>query len=55
MGSHILTKQIPETMGCGHHITLFLWFSDFTLGQCKFSLSPAWLLYGPSLKIGHSL
>ena len=32
-------KQIPETTGCEHHITLFLWFSNFTFGQCKASLS----------------
>lgn len=48
MGSHILAK-IPETKGCGHHITLFLWFSNFTLGQSKVGLSPAHLLCGLSL------
>ena len=39
-------KQIPETTGCEHHITLFLWFSNFTFGQCKASLSLAWPLCG---------
>lgn len=48
MGSHILAK-IPETKGCGHHITLFLWFSNFTLGQSKVGLSPARLLCDLSL------
>ena len=40
---------------CEHHITLFLWFSNFTFGQCKVSLSPAWPLSGLSLEMGHGL
>ena len=39
-------KQIPETTGYEHHITLFLWFSNFTFGQCKVKsltgLAPVW-------------
>lgn len=55
MGNHILAKQISETKHCGHHITLFLWFSNFTLGQGKLSLPPAWPLCDPSLKMGLQL
>ena len=33
--SHLEQKQIPETRGCEHHITLFLWFSNFILDNAK--------------------
>ena len=49
MSRHILTNQTPETKGYGYHISLFLWFSNLTLGQCKFSYLPARSLYDPSL------
>lgn len=49
MSRHILTNQTPETKRYGYHISLFLWFSNLTLGQCKFSYLPARSLYDPSL------
>lgn len=55
MGSHILAKQTPETKGCGCHITLFLWFSNFILGQSKVSLPPAGCCVVPFLKMGQDV